>query len=137
MNIKPIRYLHTLLFLFLALSLSSIALAGDDKEEHHKKYASKLTIKKAKYNTKKHYVKIKLKIDGKKPFHFKIFDANTHQLLSERTTRDDSPEIKLKELAENEVPCEIQVILEPSGLEKNKAIKHAPDNCSSTPPAAV
>ncbi len=110
----------TILITCLFFNLS--AVADDDSD-----YAG-LIIKSAKYDIKKQHLKVKLKLKGKKPFLIELSDTVSGEILLNKTTRNDSLELKLKNLSGSSIPCAVTVTM--NSFSQTRAVKHAPDNCS-------
>ncbi len=116
------------LIIIASLIFNHLALADDDENEN--KQPTKITIKDAKYDAKKHRLKVKIKLKGEKPYQVRLFDADNGNLLYSKKTKKKSLEIKIKNLKNQAVPCSVRV--QTGETSRVKKVKHAPENCSNS-----
>ena len=125
-----LRFVLISVLVLSTLSVSNIAFAKKDKN-HGKGEIKSVKIKKAEYKSSKKELKVEVKIREKgedRDFTVSLFDAVTGEFLAEKTDDDKNFKFKIKPIAGSDVPCRVRVEVE--GLEAEKNVKNAPDNCS-------
>jgi hypothetical protein len=120
-----IRSLSRAAFILLCLTFSLNVFADDDTKDSD---SPRLTITRAKYNTEKHRLEVKIQYKGKKPYQIELFEPASNTLLFSKKTKKSSLKIKLKNLDKYAVPCVIEARVK--DLTTTRKVKHSPTSCN-------